>query len=123
MPNKSIYYSYIGCSSRPRLQWWIQGGGGAPLFFAKYFKKSPKLAKIYQKNLGGKPPKLRASPPFFRSWIRHWAKPIYCKHKSRIWESEHTKIIKCRTPTVHDIWRGCTPTPFCAKFFKKSPKL
>ena len=55
----------------------VAGGGGAQgahahLFFAKYFKKSPKLAKKYSKNLGGKPPKPRAPPPFFRFWIRHW---------------------------------------------------
>ena len=33
--------------------------------FAKYFKKSPKLAEIHQKNLRGKPPKPRA-PPFLQ---------------------------------------------------------
>ena len=38
-------------------QWRIQGGGGAagaprPLFSRKYYKKSPKLARIYKKILG-----------------------------------------------------------------------
>ena len=37
------------------------GGGGSQR--AKYFKKSPKLAKIYQKNLWIKPPQPRV-PPF-----------------------------------------------------------
>ena len=41
------------------------GCGGAPLIFAKYFAKSPTLAKIYPKNLGGHPPEPRA-PPFLQ---------------------------------------------------------
>ena len=58
-------------------QWPIQGGGAqqaraTPAYFRQNtLKKSPKLAKIYQKILGGKPPKPRR-PPFYRSWIRHW---------------------------------------------------
>ena len=50
----------------PHIQWQIQGGG---LFFGKYFKKSPKLVKIYKKILGASQNPGR--PPFFRSWIRH----------------------------------------------------
>ena len=57
----TVYY----LPNRPR--WRIQGGEHVahPTYFAKYFEKSPKLAKIYQKNLGGKPQKPWA-PPFFQ---------------------------------------------------------
>ena len=50
------------------------GGAAAPPppIFAKYFKKSHKLAKIYQEILRGNPPK----PPFYRSGIRHWIMSI-----------------------------------------------
>ena len=52
-------------------QWRIQGGGtqqAPPLFSGKYFKKSPKLAKITKKILGaspqnpGRPPPLSSDP-------------------------------------------------------------
>ena len=87
--NSDIIVSLLDCwkqlhlhmlYGRPSLlcnvQWRNQGEGRSrrppPPIFAKYFKKSHKLAKIYQKYLGGKPPKPGAPPSFHRSWIRHW---------------------------------------------------
>ena len=35
----------------------------APPYFAKYFKNSPKLTKIYQKKIRGQPPQV---PPFLQ---------------------------------------------------------
>ena len=45
------------------IQWRVQWGAQEPLIFGKYFKKSPKLAKILE-NLGGEPPKPRTTPLF-----------------------------------------------------------
>ena len=65
-----LYCAQLPTGYKAKMQVGIYGGERGrivrvrPPIFAKYFKKSHKLAKIYPKNLGGKPP-----PPFFRSVI------------------------------------------------------